>query len=437
MPRAAPPPPAAAEKPRDPARCARWTGATVGEAQAAEESAGAPPVAAVVDLERGLGLEIRQELQTFVDASFPDLAGCGLRPADLRSIRVVVTRASVIEARVLGLPPLEKLRACPFIPELLAAADARGWLVVDERPGALRVRRARAAPLADDAFAFDPPAGRALHVRATGGPPDGRVTVTLVDSDEHGVLFRIEGPPDVIDGAGSWCARALRRQDSLGFPYIRECRESSPTTLEILPSPQDAGDLVTMSTTLRDEFFENFEVHGNSMVPTVRDGDVVFVDKLERGEVPARGAIVLFAGDGGEMFIKRVIALPGEELELSAEGLRIDGRALASSATVDTEAASSCGVRVLAQTLDASRFDFIADSRAGTVTARVPDGHVFVLGDNRPASKDSRTIGPVDVRRLAGVARFIAWSAPAGRFDWERATAPLGAASPPSDGGAR
>ncbi|WAS91195.1 signal peptidase I [Nannocystis punicea] len=390
-----------------------------------------------MDLERGLGPGFRQDLQALVDESLPDLTRCGLRPADLRSLRLVVTPASVVEARVLGLPPLEQLRACPFIPDLLAVAGSKGWLAADERPGALRVRRADATPLGDEAFEFDAPAGRGLYLRATAGPPDRRVTLTLEDSDEPGVLFRIEGPRDVVEGAGSWCEGALRRQDSLGFRYIQECREASPTTLEILPSPQESVDLAALGAVLRDEFFETFEVHGDSMLPTLRDGDVVFVDKLARGEVPARGAVVLFEGEGGKKLIKRVIALPGEALELSPEGLHIDGRALPPSATGETEAASSCGVRLLAQPLDASRFEFIADSRAGSVSARVPDGHVFVLGDNRPVSKDSRTIGPVDVRSLAGVARFIAWSAPAGRVDWERSTAALDAASPPPDAGAR
>jgi signal peptidase I len=437
VPRAAPPSPAPAEKPRETAQCARWKGGAASETRAAEELAGPPPITAVVDLERGLGPGFRQELQALVDESLPDLARCGLRPADLRSIRLVVTRASVVEARVLGLPPLEKLRACPFIPDLLAVAGARGWLVADERPGALRARRADATPLGDEAFDFDPPAGRGLHVRAMAGPPERRVTVTVEDSDEHGLLFRIDGPAEVVDGAGSWCASALRRQDSRGFRYIKECREASPTTLEILPAPQESADLAALGALVRDEFFENYEVHGDSMIPTLRDGDVVFVDKLERGEVPARGAVVLFEAEGGEKMIKRVIALPGEELELSPEGLRIDGRALPPSATGDGEAASSCGVRLLAQALDASRFEFIADSRADTLTARVPDGHVFVLGDNRPVSKDSRTIGPVDVQRLVGVARFIAWSAPAGRFDWERSSAGLDGASLATEAGAR
>ena len=435
LPRVAPPPPAPPTQLPDRAQCARWTNGAASEPAAAEALAGSPPIAAVVDFDRGLGPEFRQDLQALVDEALPDLAGCGLRPADLRSLRLVVTPASVTEARVLGLPSLEKLRKCPFVPDLLAAAATRGWVVADEPPGALRVRRAHAAPLGEDAFEFAHPAGGWLHVRATAGPQERRVTVTLGDSTEHDMLLRIEGPADVVDGAGAWCEGALRRQDSLGFRYIRACRAPSPAVLEISPHPQEAADIAALTATLRDEFFENFEVHGDSMLPTLRDGDVVFVDKLERGKLPARGAIVLFEGGDGAKFIKRVIALPGEALELSAEGLGIDGRALPSSASEDTEAASSCGVRLLAQDLGASRFEFIADPRAGAVTARVPDGHVFVLGDNRPVSKDSRTIGPVEVGRIAGVARFIAWSAPAGRFDWTRGATPLNAASPLTNAG--
>lgn len=179
---------------------------------------------------------------------------------------------------------------------------------------------------------------------------------------------------------------------------------------------------------MRTDLFETFEVHGNSMLPALRDGDVVFVDKLERGTVPARGDIVIFDGGDGVRLVKRVIALPGEALELSAEEVRIDGRALRSSPTGDTEAASSCDVRLLAQDLDASRFDFIADARTGSATVRVPEGHVFVLGDNRPGSRDSRAFGPVDVRTIDGVARFIAWSVLGERLDWERTSAAVDAA---------
>ncbi|MCY1060072.1 signal peptidase I [Nannocystis sp. SCPEA4] len=368
---------------------------------------------------------IRQELQALVDASVPDLAACGLRAADLRSLRLVVDPSSGVQGRIVGLPSLAKLRACPSLPDLLAVADAKGWVLEDERPGTLRVRRRHTARLPDEAFEFAAPAERWLHVRATAGPPTRSVTVTVEDSDEHGMLLRIDAPVDVIAAAGSWCDRALQRQESLGTRHIGGCLAPSPTTLQILPASQESSDFVALTAAMRSELFETFEVHGNSMLPTLRDGDVVFVDKLERGKVPARGDIVLFDGGEAVKLVKRVIALPGEELELSAKGLRIDGRALRSSPTADSESASSCGVQLLAQHLDTARFDFIADTKTDTVTARVPEGHVFVLGDNRPVSRDSRAFGPVDVRAIDGVARFIAWSVAGERLDWERATTSL------------
>ncbi|WP_170135549.1 signal peptidase I [Nannocystis exedens] len=332
----------------------------------------------------------------------------------------------------MGLPSLAKLRVCPLLPDLLATADARGWVLEDERPGVLRVRGRRTARLPDEAFEFAAPAGRWLHLRATAGPAARRVTVTVEDSDEHGMLLRIDAPAEVIAAAGAWCERALRRQESLAIRHIRDCRLPEPTTLHILPAAQESSDFAALQTAMRTDLFETFEVHGPSMLPTLRDGDVMFVDKLRRGEVPARGDIVLFAGgDNGERLVKRVLALPGETLELSAAGIRIDGRALPSSPARDSESAAACAVRLLAQQLDAARFDFIADADTSTTTVRVPEGHVFVLGDNRPVSRDSRTFGPVDVRKIDGVARFIAWSAQGERLDWERTSASLDPATAP------
>jgi len=108
------------------------------------------------------------------------------------------------------------------------------------------------------------------------------------------------------------------------------------------------------------------------------------------------------AVDGIDDLIKRVIALPGETVTLDAGRVIIDGGLLlepylpAPDITTDMEVVPGC-----------------AGSAAGACT--VPDGHVFVLGDNRANSRDSRFFGPVPVDSIAGRAFVRVW--PLGSLD--------------------
>ena len=126
-----------------------------------------------------------------------------------------------------------------------------------------------------------------------------------------------------------------------------------------------------------------------SMVPTLQVGDRVFVNKfIYRFAEPERGDIVVFesVNGGQEDLIKRIVALPGDEIEVGNGVLLMNG--------------------------EEQREPYLngemsfADSYGPT---EVPEGHVFVMGDNRANSADSRVFGPLPIENIEGEAFMRFW----------------------------
>jgi signal peptidase I len=141
-----------------------------------------------------------------------------------------------------------------------------------------------------------------------------------------------------------------------------------------------------------------FYVGSESMVPTLEVWDRVLINKLAYDlEEPKRGDIVLFESPDGaeEPLIKRVVGLPGETLELRDGVLFVDGKKVEESYLHR----SPC-VREMPKTCSFG-------------PKPVPRGHVFMMGDNRTNSFDSRFFGPVPEENLIGEALFRFW--PPGR----------------------
>lgn len=145
----------------------------------------------------------------------------------------------------------------------------------------------------------------------------------------------------------------------------------------------------------------HFVVDGESMESTLDPGDRVFVNKMSyRLHEPGRGDVVVLheiTGASERDLIKRVIALPGEEIEMSNCVVRIDGRVLQEPYLDPT---------------------IVTPGRCGGDIAPVvvPDEHVFVMGDNRPGSHDSRALGPIPFDDLVGRAFVVFW--PRGNWQW-------------------
>ena len=137
-----------------------------------------------------------------------------------------------------------------------------------------------------------------------------------------------------------------------------------------------------------------FYVGSESMVPTLQVWDRLLINKLAYDiEGPERGDIVLFRDpEGGEEpLIKRVVGLPGDEISLRDGKLLMNGE-LQREPYVARRACVSDAPRTCS---------------FGPVT--VPKRHVFVMGDNRAHSYDSRFFGPIPEEALIGKALFRFW----------------------------
>ncbi|MDY6877700.1 MAG: signal peptidase I [Chloroflexota bacterium] len=135
-------------------------------------------------------------------------------------------------------------------------------------------------------------------------------------------------------------------------------------------------------------------VHGPSMNPNLAYNQRVIVDKITCwfSHGPHRGNVVVVDMPGEqELLVKRVIALAGETVAVQ------DGRVFINGQPFEEPWATRLGGMDYPPT-------------------RVPSQHVFVLGDNREESRDSRFFGPVPVDRIGGRIRFVIW--PLDRIGW-------------------
>lgn len=175
--------------------------------------------------------------------------------------------------------------------------------------------------------------------------------------------------------------------------------------------------------------FQAFEIPSASMEENLLIGDHILVNKFVYGPAPSwlerallpvrsveRGAVVVFRypEDPSRDFVKRCVALAGDEVEIESGVLSLDGRGIDERAYVfhDPEAQGDPFARYESRPLgDFGPF-------------RVPQGSYFCLGDNRENSHDSRAWGPVPAELVRGRALLVYWS----RGDASR---PSGA--PPTD----
>ncbi len=195
---------------------------------------------------------------------------------------------------------------------------------------------------------------------------------------------------------------------------------------------------------LRSFIFEPFKIPSASMMPTLLIGDFILVNKFEYGlrlpvlhtkvldnDTPERGDIVVFRfpEDPSIPFIKRVVGIPGDQIAYRDKTLFINGKEIEKTPMGRYKAqgsgASMDGVALLEEQLTpALSHRILIDPRRFSLELEtiVPDGHYFVLGDNRDNSKDSRFWGFVPDENLMGEAFMIwmNWDSKNGGIDFAR-----------------
>lgn len=138
-----------------------------------------------------------------------------------------------------------------------------------------------------------------------------------------------------------------------------------------------------------------FQVSGESMYPTYKDHEYIFTNVLgvKLGHIN-RGDVIVFKApvDDGKDFIKRVIGLPGDTVELKNGFVYLNNQILDESSYLDPK------VKTYGEA-------FLSENKK----IKIPEGSIFVLGDNRSASSDSREWGLLNKSAVIGKSFFVYW----------------------------
>jgi len=199
---------------------------------------------------------------------------------------------------------------------------------------------------------------------------------------------------------------------------------------------------------LRSFLVEPFRIPSGSMMPTLLAGDFILVNKYAYGirlpvlnkkvvdiGDPQRGDVVVFRFplDPSTDYIKRVVGVPGDHIVYNNKTLVINGKKVpqipAGSYIGKGSGLSMSGASVREEQLGKVRHQILVMPRTGgkNVDVVVPEGHYFVMGDNRDNSNDSRYWGFVPDKNLVGRA-FLIWmnfDTAAGDVEWQRIGNPI------------
>lgn len=224
--------------------------------------------------------------------------------------------------------------------------------------------------------------------------------------------------------------------DALLFRRSRKADTREPTVVEYARS---FFPILLLVLLVRSFLFEPFRIPSSSMMPTLLVGDFIFVNKyvyglrlpvintkiLEVGE-PQRGDVIVFRlpSDPSTNYIKRLIGLPGDTIRYANQRLYINDQPIERVVKGVYRNDGQQDLLLNEEHLGAVQHDILLlpfPNDRGDGTFVVPQGHFFMMGDNRDNSQDSRYIGPVPEGNIVGraVRIWMNWDFP-GMPKWGR-----------------
>jgi len=181
----------------------------------------------------------------------------------------------------------------------------------------------------------------------------------------------------------------MQDDPQIASPVTAEKASLPPLRRELRSWTRDLAVALGLAIVIMIFLYQPVKVEGTSMNPLLSDQERIFINKfIYRFEPIERGDVVVFwyPLDRSKSFIKRVVALPGETIEIRAGNVFVNGRELLDQ-------------YVPAGYLDGSNYP----------ARRIPQGEYFVMGDHRDSSNDSRVFGSVPRSYIYGKAVFAYW----------------------------
>ncbi|MCE9573663.1 MAG: signal peptidase I [Deltaproteobacteria bacterium] len=412
------PAPVAVKPPAAPDPLARLV-ATVGPA---------PRVAARLDLQAA---DVRETVAELL-ALGPQLGGgtptsCGVAADRLDRIRVAVGEPLAVAAEIDG--DIDVARVTCLVGEpVIGWLGAQGLALTDRR-GGIAITRATSPATGEAGAALIAHCrgdGGCLAIRANAGAHELWLEMTV---DHDASRFRVSGPGFGEDAAAA-AAAAVQALGMTGFT-ARVANGGLEGTRSAAP---------TVAAAIKARMIEAFRVPSQSMFPSLNLGEHFYAVKgALRG--PLEPGIVVVYNAQGYNQLGRILAVGGQTVTATADGLAIDGVPIPSE-VVDAHAAVTFGGdgaptttmpgAVMRERLGAHSHltfqiaPFPDEPPAPVGTWTVPAGELFIVGDNRRASRDSRVTGTVREDAVVGRA-IVIWlsTGPDGTPAWDRIGLPI------------